>query len=46
VGKPCQEICLRPGGNTEAAMRAMFLIWIGLILAGIVFFTIVGFSHR
>jgi hypothetical protein len=27
-------------------MRAMFAIWVVLIVAGIVFFSIVGLSHR
>jgi hypothetical protein len=27
-------------------MRGMFLIWTGVIVAGLVFFTIVGFTHH
>ena len=29
-----------------AGMRLMFVIWVGLIVAGVVFFTVVGLSHR
>jgi hypothetical protein len=31
---------------TLAGMRTMFVIWIGVILAGLVFFTIVGLTHH
>jgi hypothetical protein len=32
--------------TTLAGMRTMFVIWIGVIFAGLVFFTIVGLTHH
>jgi hypothetical protein len=44
VGKPAG---LNPFGIGKAqAMRLMLGIWVVLIAAGIVFFAIVGLSHR
>jgi hypothetical protein len=33
-------------GKLLGAMRLMFALWVVLIVAGIVFFAIVGLSHR
>ena len=42
----CWGLPTRRAGIPRAAMRAMFAIWVVLIVAGIVFFSIVGLSHR
>jgi hypothetical protein len=34
------------GRTTLARVRTMFVIWIGVILAGLVFFTIAGLTHH
>jgi hypothetical protein len=35
-----------PLGGQSQGVRAMFVLWVVLIAAGIVFFSIVGLSHR
>jgi hypothetical protein len=35
-----------PGPTTLGAMRTMFLVWSGIIVAGVVFFSIIGLIHH
>jgi hypothetical protein len=36
----------RPCPTTLGAMRTMFLVWSGIIVAGVVFFSIIGLIHH
>jgi hypothetical protein len=44
--KPSKPPALRSRRTTLAPMRGMFLIWTGVIVAGLVFLTIVGLAHH